>query len=373
MIIPAFCKFSGRKTLKNFCLLWLFVFVFLAVWPSTSGAIVSEELLNQAGLETVWQNAVALNPKEKIKKITVLGSYLYILTDGNYLFCLDRNTGRLSFATVAAAPKLPVFEPVEYKGIAYLIAADDIIAVDVEKGVELYRNRIPFSAAAAAAVNGSYLYVPGTDKCLHILDPNGKLERFKANADNVSVITSVLATDSYAIFATNGGNVICMSPSAPKRLWQFDAVGAITAPLTAVQNWLYVSGRDTNLYKLDAGSGRKAWEFPFHTGSALTTSARATQSVVYQYARNKGFYAIDANNGKQLWLLPDAVDLLAQDGSTAYIFDKNNTCTVMDNQQAKKIYTINFAPVTTFAANVYDNRIYIMEDKNISCIQPIKK
>jgi hypothetical protein len=45
----------------------------------------------------------------------------------------------------------------------------------------------------------------------------------------------------------------------------------------------------------------------------------------------------------------------------------------MDNMQAKKIYTINFAVVTNYAANVYDNKIYIMEDKNISCIQPIKK
>jgi outer membrane protein assembly factor BamB len=371
MIIPAFCKFSGRKTLKNFCLLWLLIFVFLAARPSTSGAIVSEELLNQAGLETVWQNAVALSPKEKIKKITVLGNYLYILTNSNYLFCLDRNTGRLSFAASAAAPKLPVFEPAVYNGITYLIAADDIIVADVERGVEICRNRIPFSVAAAAAVNGSCLYVPGTDKRLHVMDPNGRQEIFKANADNLSAITSVLATDNFVIFATGSGNVICMDPSKPKRLWQFDAVGAITAPLTIVQNQLYVSSRDTNLYKLDAGNGNLLWKF--YAGSALNTSARATETIVYQYARDKGLYAIDANSGKQLWLLPDAVDLLAQDGSTAYIFDKNNTCTVMDNQQAKKIYTINFAPVTTFAANVYDNRIYIMEDKNISCIQPIKK
>jgi len=361
-------------------LLWLFVFVFLAALPSSCGAIVSEKLLNQAGLRTVWQNAVALNPpsqrlwrspKEKVQRITILGNYLYILTNSNYLFCLDRNTGRLSFATSAAAPKLPVFEPADYGGITYLIAADDIIAADIEKGAELYRNRISFSVAASAAVNGSFLYVPGTDRCLHILDTSDRLEIFRASADNPSAITSVLATDKYVIFATEGGDVMCMSPSEPRRLWQFNAVGAVTAPLVMSQNHLYISSRDTNLYKLDVGNGNLLWQF--RSGSVLTTPARAAGAAVYQYARNKGLYAIDANSGKQLWLLPAGLDLLAQDGSTAYVFEKNNICAVMDNQKAKKIYTINFAPVTMFAANVYDNKIYIMEDKNISCIEPIKK
>lgn len=362
--------------MKNTCLIRLFVF--LAFWPSICDAIISEKLLNQAGLETAWRNEIALNPpsrkflrkspKEKVNRITVLGNHLYIFTNSNYLFCLDRNTGRLSFAAVATSPKLPVFEPVLYNGITYLVAGNNLITADVERGAEISRNRVPFPVATAAAVNTSNLYVPGVDKRLHVMDPNGKRTIFEANADNVSAITSVLAANDFVIFATQGGNVLCMNPSSPKRLWEFDAVGPITAPLVLAQNRLYVSSKDTNLYKLDAGSGKLVWKF--HTGSALTISARATESTVYQYARNKGLYAIDADSGKQLWLLPDAVELLAQDGDIAYVFDKNNTCSVMDNRQAKKIYTINFAPVTDYAANAYDNKIYIMEGKNISCIRP---
>lgn len=358
--------------MKNFCLLWSFVLVFLTTSCSASGAVISEKLLNQAGLETVWQNAIALNPKEKVQRITVLGDYLYILTDSNYLFCLNRNTGQLNLAVSAATPKLPVFEPAVYKNFAYIVAANNLIVIDLQQGAELYRKNIPFSVSATAAVNASYFYFASMDRRLHATDPNVH-EVFKASADNASGITSVLATDSFVVFATDGGNIICMEAAAPKEIWQRDVVGAITAPLTAVQGWLYVSSRDTNLYKLDAGSGKMAWKFPFHTGSALATSARAAEDTVYQYAPGKGLYAIDANSGKLLWLLPDGVDLLAQDGNTAYIFDKNNTCIVMDNKQAKKIYTINFAPVTVFATNVNDARIYIMENKNISCIQPVIK
>jgi outer membrane protein assembly factor BamB len=357
--------------LRKFCLLRPLVLVFLAVLPSVSDAAIDGNLLNQAGLKTVWQNAIALNPKEKVQKITLLGDYIYILTDSNYLFCLNRNTGRLGFADSAAAPKLPVFEPVVYKGIAYLIAANNLIIVNLEQGTELRRSRIPFFVSAAAAVNASHLYIPGTDKCLHAMDPNGKREIFRASADNVSDITSVLTAESSVFFATDSGNVICMNPDEPKRLWQFDAVGSITAPLTIAKNGLYVSSKDTNLYKLDAVNGGLIWKF--HAGSALTASAKVVENTVYQYAEGKGLYAIDANSAKSLWLLPDAAGLLAQDGDMAYLFDKNRTCTVMDNKQAKKIYTINFAPVTCFATNVDDAKMYIMEGKNISCIQPVTK
>ncbi len=74
-----------------------------------------------------------------------------------------------------------------------------------------------------------------------------------------------------------------------------------------------------------------------------------------------------------MWLLPEAVDLLAQDSNTAYIINRDKTCTVMDNKEAKKIYTINFASITKFGVNTSDSKMYIMEGKNISCIRPIKK
>jgi len=162
-----------------------------------------------------------------------------------------------------------------------------------------------------------------------------------------------------------------MDSNKPVKRWRFDTVGAIEAPVVNAGSAIYVSGKDTNLYKLSADTGKQEWKI--YTGAFLTTSARVTQTTVYQYATNKGLYAIDANSGKQLWLLPEGTELLAQNGNTAYVFDKNNVCVVMDNTKAGKVYTVNFASVTSCAANPYDAKIYVMEGKNISCIQPIIK
>lgn len=356
--------------MKNFCFICLFVIIFSTVVYAGG---ISEKLLNQADLSTVWQNAVAMDDGEKVQRIDVLGDYLYVLTDTNYLFCFDRNTGKLSFAATVALPNMPVSAPSSYKNAAYIVAENKLITFDTVQRAEISRVILHVPVSATAAANEKYVYVPGMDKRLHILDANNGHELFKVTADDFSGITSVLATETSVIFATAGGNVVCMEAASPRRFWQFNAVGGITAPLASVSDYIYAASRDTNLYKIDAGRGTLVWNFPFHTGSTLTTPPRATQTTVYQYAENKGVYAIDANSGKQLWLLSDGEELLAENGSTAYIMDKNNNCAVMDNRQAKKIYTINFAPVTAYAANTADAKIYIMAGKNISCIAPAVK
>ncbi|MFA6185814.1 MAG: PQQ-binding-like beta-propeller repeat protein [Phycisphaerae bacterium] len=356
--------------MKNFSFICLFVVIFSA---TVYGGGISEKLLNQAGLSTVWQTAVALDAGENIQRIDILGDYIYILTGTNYLFCLDRNTGKLSFSATVALPKMPASAPSSYKNTAYIVAENKLIAFDILQRTEISRIILPMPVSAAVAANEKYLYLPGMDKRLHILDANSGHELFKVTADNFSGITSISATETSVIFATAGGNVICMEASSPKRIWQFNAVGGIVAPLASASNYIYAASKDTNLYKIDPNSGKMVWNFPFHAGSALTTQPRATQTTVYQYAENKGVYAIDADSGKQLWLLPDGTDLLAENGSTAYIMDKNNNCVAMDNRQAKKICIINFAPVTAYAANTADAKIYIMDGKNISCIAPAAK
>ena len=356
--------------MKKFCLTCLAVLTFLMIIPTQSPAKINNTLLKEASLHTVWQSAVALNPKEKVQQMTVLGNYIYILTNSNYLFCLDRNDGRSVFSISAADADLPVSQPADFNNTVYFAAANNLLAVDLQSGNELFRNKIEFPISSRPAVNTKYFYLPGMDKQLHVLQRD-MFQVFRVNPDDHSGITSVIANDNSIVFATNSGKVYCMNANQPIKLWQFDAVGSIEAALTKTDDSIYVSSKDTNLYKIDANSGKMLWKF--YTGSFLNVSARAIEKVVYQYAINKGLYAVDANSGKQLWLSPDGADLLAEDGSKAYVISQKNICEVMDNAAAKRLYTLNFEAVTAFATNPYDSKIYVMEDNAVLCIEPIKK
>ncbi len=358
------------RQLRIFTLISVFTITAITAANCYASAVVSPALLNQAGLEIVWQNSLAMEKNEKVQNIWLENDRIFVLTDINYIFCLDRNTGKLIVSTPVAKPGLPVLKPVLLNGTAYIVAGNTMVTVDVASGVVLTRENINFVVTAAPAVNNTYFYTPSIDKKLNAISLENKRTVFKVSADDGSAITSVVADDRSVIFSTNGGSVVAMDTQKPKKLWQFDAVLAITADIVKRNHQIYVAGRDTNVYKIDAANGKKMWNF--YAGSALESSPRVTDDVVYQFAVGKGLYAIATKNGKQLWRLPEGIDLLAESGNRAYIIDKTGTCSVMDNKTGKKIESINFLNVAKSVANTNDNKIYIMDSKNnLTCIKPV--
>lgn len=352
----------------------IFLFLLFLLSPSLFASqpqIVSEKLLNYNHLKTAWINTLVLGRKEAVDKLFVMDKDIYILTNHNALFCLNKDNGMIRFVMSIAPKGLPVFEPKLYKNKLFIVAANNLLTIDNYLGVQIHKQRIKFSVTAAAATNSSYLYLAGMDKRLHVMDKEAQLQQFAVAADNTSMITSVIATDRYVIFSTDKGNIISISSDSPKKNWQYDAVGEISAPMILHGQWLYVAGRDTNLYKLNAFSGQLGWQV--RTEATLTTEPRVTETTVYQYAQDRGLYAINKKDGKVLWLLENGVDLLAENGSKAYVATRDGLCTIMDNKTGKKLYAINFSGVSHFAANPLDSAMYLLDNTGqIACIRPVK-
>jgi len=111
----------------------------------------------------------------------------------------------------------------------------------------------------------------------------------------------------------------------------------------------------------------------YQTAGMLEKAPRVTEEVVYQYVRGKGVTAINKESGKFMWSVPGGDDLLAEARGKAYVITKNRTLVVMDNVRAKKLYSVNFAGVSRYAANPADSRIYIADERGrIACLQPIE-
>lgn len=323
--------------------------------------IVSSELLSHVGLTRQWEGSVSLKNGENIDRIFLLGDKVYVLTDANYLFCLTGDKGKFLFGRTMTTKTLPVFDPKVYGNEFVIVAGNTLIVLDVNFGSLLAKSSIEFPVATSAAVNSKYLYMAGLDKRLRAFDKRGIRKQFTGMADNGSGITSVLATETVVAFATDAGNVVAFAPDAPKKYWQRDVVGSITAPLVGRGNWIYASSRDTNVYKLSLTSGEIAWKV--QSGAVLSDSPRVTDTMVYQRTPNRGIFAVDAKSGKVLWQLDEAVDLLAEAGTKAYVITRDNTCAVMDNLTGSKLYSINFKNVNKYVANTNDASIYVA-DKN---------
>ncbi|MEJ2704551.1 MAG: PQQ-binding-like beta-propeller repeat protein [Sedimentisphaerales bacterium] len=337
--------------------------------------LISPELLKHAKLKVLWENDLPMRDGETIRQLVVLGNRVYAVSDHDYIISLDRQNGKIVFGETfrPAGPLVGGFKL--YRDELLYVSGSRLIQIDAETGTERSSTELGFGVSCPAARNEAFFYIAGVDRRLHALRAEDMVQKFEVSADNDSLITSVLADDSFVVFATTAGNVICIKANEPVRLWQFNAFDAIAGPVERDFASLFFASRDTDVYRVDMVGlpehTRLVWKY--QAAAELDRSPRVTQEFVYQPVHDKGVTAINKETGIRLWSVPGGVDLLAEHRSRAYVMTEAGTLTVMDNARGKKLYTVNFAPVSRFAVNTTDDKMYVADTQGrMACLQPLE-
>ena len=341
----------------------------------SSQRLVSPKLLEHANLKILWEDTLSIKTAESLEQLIILGNSIYAISDRNYMVSLNKETGDIIFRGIVAPEGLPVAGLKLYGDELISIVGTKLIEIDPQTGNLLKTVDVGFVIACPAARNSSFFYLSGTDKRLHTLRAEDKVQIFEVAAENDSMITSIIAHDISVIFATDAGNVISITPDRPRKLWQFDAAGGITGPIVRDGMSLFFASKDTNVYRVDMVGLplRRLLGWKYKTAGVLDREPRITQQVVYQNVPGKGLTAIDKQSGQFMWSVPGGVDLLSEAEDRAYVITKNRNLVVMDNLSAKKLYSVNFAEVTRHTANITDSKIYIADENGrIACLQPVK-
>ncbi len=335
--------------------------------------LVCPKLLEKANLRAVWETTVPIRQGEKLDRLLVIGEHIYGLSNGNYMVSLGRETGNLIFGRSIAPPGFVLMGLEPYNNELLSIIGGRLVELDARTGDERRSKRLKMAMACPPVRNKRYFYLAGTDKRLHVLRADNMVELFQVAADNQSRITSVLADQRFVVLSTNAGNLVSMAADRPTKLWQFDTLEAIIGPVVKDGTSLFFASEDTYVYRVDiVNVTRYKLVWKYQMGGLLRTCPRVTERVVYQYAWGKGLTAIDRNSGKAIWSLDEGLDLLAESAGKAYVISNVNTLVVMDNQTAKKLFTVNLAGVSPYAVNTVDSRIYIADKAGrIACIEPV--
>jgi len=353
----------------------------VATAGSGSRWLVSPELLEHGKLKLLWQKELPMKKTESLERLFVLGNRVYALSDRNYMVCLNSEKGDVLFSRPFASLGFPVLglELYEDELVSELISVigGRLIEINAEFGTERNATRVEFGITCPAARNSSYFYLAGADRRMHTLRAKDKVQAFEVAAENDSMITSIVAGEDFVVFGTDAGNVISITPDGPKRLWQFDAADSIIGPIVRDGESLFFASKDTNIYRVDviyrAGMATEKLVWKYQAAAVLDKAPRVTRGVVYQYVRYKGLEAIDKKSGKFMWQVPEGVDLLAESAGKAYVIAKKGKLVVMDNKKAKRLYSVNFARVSRYVANVANSRIYIADKTGrVACIKPIE-
>jgi outer membrane protein assembly factor BamB len=365
-------RLRDNQMLQRFVLVVFFIGTCVGVAGSDSAPkdsaetmLVSPSLLKHAGLEAGWQINLPLKDRETVSRMFIFDKYLYVLTNRNYLFCIDRVGGSIRFCLELARAGLKIHQPQYYEGKLMFTVGTGLLILDPAAGAiteSKQLKNIGRGAVCGARRNSRHIFLAGLDKRLHAIVVDEYWKEFAITADNDSLINSIVVNDEFVVFSTVPGNVVMTSAQKAQRLWQRDIPGTISAPIARDGDWLYVGSDNTKLYKLEIQSGRSGWDAPFQAGARLTDSVTVGRKAVYQYAGDNGLYAVDKESGQMLWQVTGGTGLIAEKDETAYVLAGPGVLVVMNNDTGKELYSVNFAGVSRYAANTTDSTIYVSDD-----------
>jgi outer membrane protein assembly factor BamB len=273
------------------------------------------------------------------------------------------------YSSLIAPTGLPLTGLTPYNGELATIVGGKLIEINADSGIEKTPTNITGGVTCPVACNNSFFYIAGSDKRIHALRANDKVQVFELAAENGSLITSVLADENVVVFATGAGNVVCTAADKAKKIWQFDAPAAIASLVVRDADSLYFACSDTCVYRLELSSGHLIWKY--QTQAILNVSPQIGKKVVYQRIPDVGLIALDKQTHKLIWQVPDGAGLLAEAGDKAFVITKNGQLSAMDNIKAKQLYLIDIGQPVKYVTNTADSRIYIGDAKGrLACLQP---
>jgi outer membrane protein assembly factor BamB len=355
---------SGVKSGLVYGIIIFFMGLGLA-WAEND-TLVRPELLNQAGLQSAWQIQLPLKPFEQVERLNVFGDYLYVLTNRNFFFCIDRNTGVVRTLLQIASPGLPVLPPLYFeKNSAFLVGQElkifNPVTGQITRTLKLSQMD---GSRGAIAQNDRFVYICGSGNRLYAFTADEGVSVFTVTADNDSAIHSVIATEEMVWFATVVGNVVAISPESPQKIWQFNLSGEMAIPPVLNVEYIYAAGLDSKLYKLDAARGTPVWETPFLVGGPVRDPLILGKTCVYVYTINTGLHAVDKQTKKEVWPpLSQGCTILAEKDDLAYVYVRPGILSVMDNAAGKEVLSVNIAGVDRYAVNMTDSKIYLADKK----------
>jgi len=357
-------------------LLFFIFLIALSGWAGAAGTksafaaentspLVSSELVQEAGWTYNWQMNLPLEKNETIDRMAVLGPNLFIMTDTNVMFCIDRDSGRARFTKQLGASNLPVQRPYFYDNQFWFMVGSELLVFDPAVGdfvVNEKIDRIGTGARCELARNKKFIYISGSDNRIHAINADGFWQQFTATADNDSAIVSIVATDNIVVFATQAGNVVGMNPEKPEKLWQFDTTGEIKGQLVLDNKDIYVGSFDTKLYKLSL-KGKLLWKAPFHSGAPIRDSFTVGSHIVYLYNELNGLYGINKQTGTAVWQVPLGKAMICETPEKGFVFVTPGMVKVMNNRTGRELYSVNCSDVELYARNTTDATMYVADRK----------
>lgn len=233
------------------------------------------------------------------------GAPLYVAARDGTLYALDSHTGKLFWASNAAA-HITTAATIS-QGTLYVGTQDSTVrALRESDKQQLWQFAAHGAIDGAPAVANGIVYASSHDNSLYALRASdGKLlwrytsTRWFAGPPAVAdgtVYANSYNSRTYAFNAITG-----------RLLWSHIASGSLMSAPAVVGGVVYVSSSDNSLYALDSSTGRLLWRYT--TGGSLVSSPAAGGGIVSVGSMDGAVYTLEAATGALRWKYqtPDSI------------------------------------------------------------------
>jgi outer membrane protein assembly factor BamB len=331
----------------------------------------------------------------------IVGSLLAWMLGGSPVFAQEamfrgnaEHTGVYSGSAVTQPPEVKwkfhtggqVFSsPVLSGGTLYVGSSDHFMyALDAANGAAKWKFKTESRITSSPAVLGGVVFFESYDENFYAVNAadgtlkwkfaTGGERRFAAKHIHGSLPAAETMPDPFdfylsspavwngaVYFGSGDTNIYALDAASGKLKWKFKTGDVVHASPAIADGVLYVGSWDSYFYALDAASGAEKWRFK--TGEdheisnqvGIQSSAAVADGVIYFGCRDSMFYAVDAVTGKQRWAFSNKGSWViaspaVRDGKVYFGTSDSGKFYEMDGKTGALIFSLDFKTWPMFSS-----------------------
>jgi len=361
--------------------------------PISRDMIPTRTALGRVGLERHWMAVVPMEPTEKLIEISMADNLVFAQTDAAMFHTFDAETGRRLWSTHLKYPAADVFPASANSRMVFVSNSNYLYALDRSTGRTVWTENLMTLPSSPTACDEERVMVglstgllrafslyQRDEKGLVVKDSAGQpilagRARFAWNWQTSGPLTSrPVPAGRLVVFGGSDGRAYVALSETPKMVYRIAAEGPISAPISTYgTRTFFVPSADKNVYSVDLFSATVMWTFasgapvlqePLVAGTDVYVSNTAGQLSAVQVNTGSPRWSTPTHGGRIMAVSPKRLYLESQDDDL-FIIDRGTGQIVFQPRDTYSRAGLNLRAYDLSLTNTSNDRLYMASKKGL--------
>jgi outer membrane protein assembly factor BamB len=252
-------------------------------------------------------------------------------------------------------------------GLVVSAASSGTVSATRGNGIRVWSASVGSPISSTPAVNGSAVYVVGTNQILYSIDiKSGKILWKAKTGGDLTFGSSPCVEGNIVVTALSNGVVKGFSKDG-KELWSENLkAGIYSSPASSGGN-IYIGADDQILYSMSASDGSVNWKGKLD-GRVVSSSPVIADDAVIIGTYKGALTALSIRNGKQLWSFKAKGAIVSTpvvNGGTVYFGSRDRTVYALKRSTGELVWSFQTASPVTADISVSGDVMYVLSGNTV--------